>query len=156
VGNCCCHLNDRLPDINKNLFLHNSCQKCRVAATMLTGYMRISKADGSQISDLQRGALLKNGCEARPRLRGPGLKRDARPGLEACLKALRAGDTLVVWKLDRLGRGLPHLVNTVHGLVERKVGFRVLTGQGRISIPARRVDAWRSASSLHLQNLSVS
>ena len=43
---------------------------------------------------------------------------------------MRAGDTLVVWKLDRLGRNLKHLVNTVHDLMERGVGFRVLTGQG--------------------------
>ena len=98
---------------------------------MLLGYMRVSKADGSQVLDLQRDALLAAGVK-RARLyddRASG-KRDDRPGLEACLKALREGDTLVVWKLDRLGRSLPHLVNTVHGLMERKVGFRVLTGQG--------------------------
>ena len=53
-----------------------------------------------------------------------------RPGLEACLKSLREGDTLIVWKLDRLGRNLRHLVNTIHDLMERKTGFRVLAGQG--------------------------
>jgi DNA invertase Pin-like site-specific DNA recombinase len=98
---------------------------------MLIGYMRISKADGSQIFDLQRDALLKAGVK-RGHIyddRASG-KRDERRGLEACLKALRSGDTLVVWKLDRLGRSLQHLVNTVHGLMERKIGFRVLTGQG--------------------------
>jgi DNA invertase Pin-like site-specific DNA recombinase len=57
-------------------------------------------------------------------------KKDDRPGLNACLKSLREGDTLVVWKLDRLGRNLRHLVNTVHDLMERKIGFRVLSGQG--------------------------
>jgi DNA invertase Pin-like site-specific DNA recombinase len=57
-------------------------------------------------------------------------RRDDRPGLVACLKALRQGDTLVVWKLDRLGRDLRHLVNAVHDLVERGVGFRVLAGHG--------------------------
>src|ERR1700682_5002566 len=57
-------------------------------------------------------------------------KKDDRPGLEACLKSLREGDTLIVWKLDRLGRDLRHLVNTIHDLMERKIGFRVLTGQG--------------------------
>ncbi len=50
--------------------------------------------------------------------------------LDACLKALRTRDVLVVWKLDRLGRSLRHLVNTVEDLVERDVGFRVLTSQG--------------------------
>ena len=55
---------------------------------------------------------------------------DARPGLDATLKALRTGDTLVVWKLDRLGRDLRHLVNTVHDLTKRGVGFKVLTGHG--------------------------
>jgi DNA invertase Pin-like site-specific DNA recombinase len=50
--------------------------------------------------------------------------------LAACLKALREGDTLVLWKLDRLGRHLRHLVNTVHDLTARGVGLKVLTGQG--------------------------
>ena len=57
-------------------------------------------------------------------------KKDDRPGLEACLKGLREGDTLIVWKLDRLGRNLRHLVNTIHDLMERGICFRVLTGQG--------------------------
>src|ERR1700683_3284796 len=62
-------------------------------------------------------------------------KKDDRPGLEACLKSLREADTLIVWKLDRLGRNLRHLVNTIHELMERKIGFRVLTGQGPTSTP---------------------
>jgi Resolvase, N terminal domain len=53
-------------------------------------------------------------------------KKDDRPGLAACLKSLRDGDTLVVWKLDRLGRDLHHLVNTVHDLTARGVGLKVL------------------------------
>ncbi|MCL8332411.1 recombinase family protein [Pseudomonas juntendi] len=53
-----------------------------------------------------------------------------RPGLAACLKALREGDTLIVWKLDRLGRDLRHLINTVHDLTARSVGLKVLTGHG--------------------------
>ena len=53
-----------------------------------------------------------------------------RPGLDSCLRALRTGDVLVVWKLDRLGRTLAHLVNTVQDLSTRGVGLRVLTGQG--------------------------
>ena len=98
---------------------------------MLVGYLRVSKADGSQATDLQRDALLAAGVEARhlyeDALSG---KRDDRPGLAACLKALRKGDTLVVWKLDRLGRDLRHLVNTVQDLNRRGVGLKVLTGHG--------------------------
>jgi DNA invertase Pin-like site-specific DNA recombinase len=98
---------------------------------MQIGYMRVSKADGSQTLDLQRDALLAVGIEVdfiyEDLASG---RRDDRPGLVACLKALRDGDTLVVWKLDRLGRDLRHLINTVHDLVERGVGFRVLTGHG--------------------------
>ena len=72
---------------------------------MLVGYVRVSKADGSQVTDLQRDALLAAGVD-----RGniyedmTSGRRDDRPGLTACLKALRERDTLIVWKLDRLGR----------------------------------------------------
>src|SRR3954447_8116269 len=84
---------------------------------MLVGYMRVSKADGSQATDLQRDALLAAGVDARHHYEDSiSGKRDDRPGLDACLKALREGDTLIVWKLDRLGRNLRHLVNTVHDL----------------------------------------
>jgi DNA invertase Pin-like site-specific DNA recombinase len=94
--------------------------------------MRVSKADGSQSTDLQCDALLAAGV-------GPGQlyedkasgKKDDRPELAACLKALRdKEDILVVWKLDRLGRDLRHLVNIVHDLTERGIGLKVLTGQG--------------------------
>ncbi|MEO3931281.1 recombinase family protein [Micrococcaceae bacterium Sec7.4] len=98
---------------------------------MLVGYMRVSKADGSQTTDLQRDALLAVGIGADSLYedRASG-KKDDRPQLAACLKALRHEDTLVVWKLDRLGRDLRHLVNIVHDLTERGIGFKVLTGQG--------------------------
>ncbi|SFV22771.1 recombinase family protein [Micrococcus terreus] len=98
---------------------------------MLVGYMRVSKADGSQTTDLQRDALLAAGVdpEALYEDKASG-KTDDRPHLAACLKALRSGDTLLVWKLDRLGRDLRHLVNIVHDLTERGVGLKVLTGQG--------------------------
>jgi DNA invertase Pin-like site-specific DNA recombinase len=56
--------------------------------------------------------------------------RDDRPGLAACLKSLRDGDVLIVWKLDRLGRTLTHLVSTVQNLSDRGIGLRVLTGKG--------------------------
>ena len=98
---------------------------------MLIGYMRVSKADGSQVVDLQRDALVAAGVAAEQLYTDrASSKRDDRPGLEACLKALRAGDTLVIWKLDRLGRNLKHLVDVVQGLNDRGVGLKVLAGQG--------------------------
>lgn len=98
---------------------------------MLIGYMRVSKADGSQSTDLQRDALISAGVDASHIYEDQASgRRDDRPGLTACLKALRDGDTLLVWKLDRLGRNLRHLVNTVHDLTARSVGLKVLTGQG--------------------------
>jgi DNA invertase Pin-like site-specific DNA recombinase len=98
---------------------------------VLIGYMRVSKADGSQGLDLQRDALLAAGVKPSQLYEDQASgKKDDRPGLEACLKSLRDGDTLIVWKLDRLGRNLRHLVNTIHDLMERKIGFRVLSGQG--------------------------
>lgn len=98
---------------------------------MLIGYMRVSKSDGSQTTDLQRDALIAAGVEAEQIYEDMASgKKDDRPQLIACLKSLRKGDTLLVWKLDRLGRNLRHLVNTVHDLTTREIGFKVLTGQG--------------------------
>jgi DNA invertase Pin-like site-specific DNA recombinase len=98
---------------------------------MLLGYLRVSRADGSQTTDLQRDALRDAGIDAAQMYEDHASGRlDARPGLAAALKALRTGDTLVVWKLDRLGRDLRHLINTVHDLTERGVGLKVLTAQG--------------------------
>ncbi len=98
---------------------------------MLVGYMRVSKADGSQATDLQRDALVEAGVVPEQLYEDQASgKRDDRPGLDACLRALRTGDTLIVWKLDRLGRNLTHLVETVNKLNARGVGFKVLTGQG--------------------------
>jgi len=98
---------------------------------MLIGYARVSKADGSQTTDLQRDALLAEGVleEYIYEDHASG-KKDDRPGLTNCLKSLRDGDTLIVWKLDRLGRDLRHLVNTVHELTEKNIGLKVLTGHG--------------------------
>lgn len=95
---------------------------------MLIGYMRVSSADDRQSTDLQRDALLAAGVDERHlhRDRVSGA-RDDRPGLKACLAELRAGDTLVVWKLDRLGRSLPHLLGIVAELKARGVAFRSLT-----------------------------
>lgn len=98
---------------------------------MLIGYARVSKADGSQVLDLQRDALVAAGVEP-ARIYGDRASgaKESRPGLDACLQALRPGDVLVVWKLDRLGRTLAHLVTLVRDLAGRGVGFRVLAGQG--------------------------
>ncbi len=98
---------------------------------MKLGYARISKADGSQTLNLQMDALAAAGVAVDQVYSDEASgKRDDRPGLEACLKALREGDTLYIWKLDRLGRDLKHLVTTVRSLSERGVGLSVLTGQG--------------------------
>lgn len=99
----------------------------------LVGYVRVSKADGSQGVDLQVDALINAGVNRRMIYEDfASGKRVDRLGLDSCLKALRQGDTLVVWKLDRLGRDLHHLVNTVDDLSKRGVGFRVLSGQSPI------------------------
>jgi len=96
---------------------------------MKIGYMRVSKGNGSQNLDLQRDALLAAGVDAANLYEDKASgKRDDRPGLAACLKALREGDTLVVWRLDRLGRNLKHLIETVEDLTKRGVGFKCLTG----------------------------
>ena len=98
---------------------------------MLLGYTRISKNDGSQNLDLQHDALVAAGVNEdhvyHDKMSG---RHDERPGLDACLKALREGDTLVVWKLDRLGRNLRHLIELIEELSAKKIGLRVLTGQG--------------------------
>lgn len=91
--------------------------------------MRISKADGSQVLDLQRDALIADSVSQdhiyEDKCSG---SKDERPGLSACLKALRDGDILTIWRLDRLGRNLKHLILTVEDLTKRGVGFKVLTG----------------------------
>lgn len=98
---------------------------------MQVGYARVSKWDGRHAKNSQRGALLASGVHAGHIYEDASSgRRDNRPGLAACLKTLSEGDTLVVWRLDRLGRDLRHVVNTVHELTARGVGFRVLTGHG--------------------------
>jgi DNA invertase Pin-like site-specific DNA recombinase len=90
---------------------------------MLIGYARVSTLD--QHLHLQEDALKKAGCERIFTDTASGAKSE-RPGLSQVLDALRSGDTLVVWKLDRLGRSLKHLVETVQALSEKEVGFRSL------------------------------
>ena len=98
---------------------------------MLIGYARVSKSDGSQVLDLQYDALIKAGVlEEYIYIDKISGTKDERDGLENCLRALRENDILVVWKLDRLGRNLKHLIATVENLAKRNIGFKVLSGQG--------------------------
>ncbi|MCP3942530.1 MAG: recombinase family protein [Desulfobacteraceae bacterium] len=98
---------------------------------MLIGYVRVSKNDGSQVLDLQTDALLESGIDPERIYKDLASgRKDDRPGLRACLKALQPGNTLVVWKLDRLGRDLKHLINTVDSLNKKGIGFKVLSGAG--------------------------
>jgi DNA invertase Pin-like site-specific DNA recombinase len=98
---------------------------------MLIGYIRVSKSDGTQLLDLQKDVLQAAGV-ATDRIYEDlaSGRKDDRPGLVACMKALQAGNTLVIWKLDRLGRDLKHLVDIVDDLNHRGIGLKVLAGAG--------------------------
>jgi DNA invertase Pin-like site-specific DNA recombinase len=91
---------------------------------MLVGYARVSTED--QSLDLQRDALREAGCEVVFEDTASGGARE-RPGLRDALAYVRPGDVLVVWRLDRLGRSLPHLVEVINGLAARRIEFRSLT-----------------------------
>jgi DNA invertase Pin-like site-specific DNA recombinase len=96
---------------------------------MLVGYKRVSKSDGSQKTDLQHDALIGAGVKPEHIYEdmASGAKAD-RPGLEACLKSLRPGDTLVVYRIDRLGRTLLQLLQLAEDLKKRGVGLKILAG----------------------------
>ena len=96
---------------------------------MLIGYMRISSTDGKrQNTDLQLDALLKYNVDKRNIYEDLASgSKDDRKGLLEALKYLQKGDTLVVWKLDRLGRSLSHLVKLINELKKREVEFCSLT-----------------------------
>jgi DNA invertase Pin-like site-specific DNA recombinase len=103
---------------------------------MLVGYTRVSSADERQSVDLQRDALIAAGVDERHLyLDKASGARDDRPGLKACLAFLKAGDVLVVWKLDRLGRSLSHLLAIVADLKARGIAFRSLTEQMDTTTP---------------------
>ena len=91
---------------------------------MLIGYARVSTSD--QTLDLQKDALQKAGCDRIFTDTASGAKAE-RKGLDEALSYVRTGDTLVVWRLDRLGRSLPHLIETITGLNNRGVGFKSIT-----------------------------
>jgi DNA invertase Pin-like site-specific DNA recombinase len=101
----------------------------------LVGYMRVSTKE--QKFDLQQDAVRAAGVLDRYCYQdvASGAKQ-ARPGLAACLKALHPGDTLVVWKLDRVARSLLHLLEIMQDLQERQVGLRILDGVGAQMNPA--------------------
>lgn len=100
------------------------------------GYARVSTAD--QDPALQVDALTNAGCARVFEDKASGAKTD-RPGLAAALAFVREGDVLVVWKLDRLGRSLPHLIEAVNALEERGVGFRSLTETIDTTTPGGRL-----------------
>ena len=91
----------------------------------MVGYARVS-TNGQELQ-LQLDALLKAGCPKRAiftdKVSG---SKSARPGLDGCLAHLKPGDTLVVWRLDRLGRSVRHLIDVVEDLRQRGVGFKSL------------------------------
>jgi DNA invertase Pin-like site-specific DNA recombinase len=91
---------------------------------MLIGYARVSTHE--QTLNLQQDALTKAGCTKPFTDTASGAKAE-RKGLEEALNYVRRGDTLVVWRLDRLGRSLPHLIATMTDLEERGIGFKSLT-----------------------------
>ena len=103
---------------------------------MLIGYLRVSSESDRQTTDLQRDALLAAGVDERHLFQDKASgARDDRPGLAQALAFLRPGDTLVVWKLDRLGRSLPHLIDIITGLRTDGIGFRSLTEQMDTATP---------------------
>jgi DNA invertase Pin-like site-specific DNA recombinase len=103
---------------------------------MLVGYMRVSTDGDRQVLDLQHDALLAAGVDERHLFEDHASgSRGDRTGLAKALAFLRPGDCLVVWKLDRLGRSLPHLLTTVNDLKERGIAFRSLTEQMDTTTP---------------------
>lgn len=98
-----------------------------VTGGLLLGYARVSTVD--QNLDLQRDALKRAGCTQIYEDKASGRAKTGRPELAAVLRSLRPGDSLVVWRLDRLGRSLADLVQIINELAERGVGFKSLTEQ---------------------------
>lgn len=104
---------------------------------MLIGYMRVSTDSDRQSTDLQRDALISAGIDERHIFedKASGAKDD-RAGLAQALEYVKSGDTLVVWKLDRLGRSLQHLIEIVNQLKSKGVGFKSLTEGMDTSVPS--------------------
>ena len=104
---------------------------------MQRGYARISTSDGRQSLSLQTDALKAAGCESILADQMSGT-RDDRPGLKTLMDQLAPGDVLTVWKIDRLGRSVSHLLNTILSLRERGVEFRSLTESVDTRTPSGR------------------
>src|ERR687887_791565 len=103
---------------------------------MLVGYMRVSSENDRQTTDLQRDALLEAGVDPRQLFADKASgARDDRPGLQQALAYVQPGDCLVVWKLDRLGRSLSHLIQIVMTLQAQGVALRSLTEQMDTTTP---------------------
>jgi DNA invertase Pin-like site-specific DNA recombinase len=103
---------------------------------MLVGYMRVSSDNDRQTTNLQRDALLDAGVDPRQLFTDKASgARDDRPGLQQALAYVQPGDCLVVWKLDRLGRSLPHLLQIITTLQAQGVAFRSLTEQMDTATP---------------------
>ncbi|QIP15714.1 recombinase family protein [Spirosoma aureum] len=103
---------------------------------MKIGYARVSTIE--QNLDLQLNALTAAGCEQiyQDKISGSGTDR---PQLQLMIDRLRGGDEVVVWKLDRLGRSLPHLVELVNGFSDKGVGFTSLNDQIDTSTPSGKL-----------------
>jgi DNA invertase Pin-like site-specific DNA recombinase len=114
------------------------------------GYARVSTLDQNEA--LQRDALEAGGCDRIFVDKASG-KLDHRPALDSLLEQLRPGDTVVVWRLDRLGRSLRHLIDTVQMLEERGVAFRSLTEN--IDSSTHREGGWSSTSSVPSRSSSA-
>ncbi|MBM6395302.1 MULTISPECIES: recombinase family protein [Hyphomicrobiales] len=103
---------------------------------MKIGYARVSTDE--QNLDMQLQALKAAGCDRIYEDRGMSGAATTRPGLRRAMKALRAGDVLIVWRLDRLGRSLPHLIDVIAGLNGKEVGLQSLREQIDTTSPAGR------------------
>jgi DNA invertase Pin-like site-specific DNA recombinase len=103
---------------------------------MLIGYARISQ--DTQSIDLQIDALTAAGCEKTFTDAMSGSRND-RPGLKQALEFVRSGDSICVWRLDRLGRSLPHLIQLMQDLDRRGIGFRSLTEAIDTTTPGGRL-----------------
>ena len=104
---------------------------------MKIGYARVST--DKQVLDLQMDALNKAACETIYRDEGMSGMSTTRPGLDSCMAALKSGDVLVVYKLDRLGRSLEHLISTVKRLEDEGIGFQSISEGFDTTTPAGKM-----------------